>query len=933
MIPILYQGTETSFTNNGIGRLSDAISCKVTEELNGSYELEMQYPITGIHYTEICDGMIILAKPFDGGTTQPFIVYKMTKPINGIVTINAEHISYRLTGIPVMPFTAASLAGALVGIKSNSAITNPFTFSTDISSAVSFSLKSPRSCRNVLGGEKGSILDVFNQGDFEFNRFEVILRGNRGSDNNVTLRYGKNITDLKNVVDMTSVYTGICPYWTDGESTVTLTEKVILSDHVSDFPFTIIKTVDFSGDFESAPSQEQLRTKAQSYVTSNQGWKLSNKITVSFVNLYDTEEYKNVAVLERVKMCDQVNVLYESLGVNFKTRVVKTEYDVLLERYNKITLGENSYSFGKVVQEQIAQSEAAQTTHMERALKHATELLRGGLGGYVVLKPNANGQPEEILIMDQPDIAQAVNVIRMNMGGIGFSRNGYDPDRFVSAWTIDGHFVADFIDTGTLTADIIRAGILADDPNGTGVSFNSWNLETGEFRLSYNTKVKTSNGSLYGIANTHDVSTAKTEAITAAGNAADTKIQAYDNETLNQQRVFEKLFKTNEHYNQGVVLTNGNLYLSATYIKSGALEVGGNNNMVGSITLKNASNKVLGIWNNSGITMYNGTHAADALVAGDITGSWDANGIDVKKGSIAGSAIKVGGGNNQGKDGSLYVYDAAGNEIGHWNSSGISITAGEIQGPTIKGSNIYVGGSEGGSLSIYDGNTLIGSWGSGGIAVYKGSIAGPNITVGGNNNGNGVIIVNDANDQPVVSISEAGIISNKGTITGNTIIGAAFKTADAGERIEMDTSSSLKGYNAGGLHNLINMMQTGTTQMTIDADTQLNIRTPSVYVTDSSAGTGSATVYGTQTDSLADFQNETLDTGRLCYRILDVRKLMPSDDPNDEYKMREIEIKGVGTGQGDVRCTLPVFLKFRFKNERRMHGMVLSGTTAQSFVV
>ena len=206
--------------------------------------------------------------------------------------------------------------------------------------------------------------------------------------------------------------------------------------------------------------------------------------------------------------------------------------------------------------------------------------------------------------------------------------------------------------------------------------------------------------------------------------------------------------------------------------------------------------------------------------------------------------------------------------------------------------------------------------------------------MGGNGNGSGVIIVNDSSNQPVASISEAGIISNKGTITGNTIIGAAFKTADAGERIEMDTSSSLKGYNAGGLHNLINMMQTGTTQMTIDADTQLNIRTPSVYVTDSSAGTGSATVYGTQTDSLADFQNETYDSGRLCYRIIDVRKLMPADDPTGQtYKMQEIEIKGVSQGQGDVRCTLPVFLKFRFKNERRMHGMVLSGTTAQSFVV
>ena len=263
--------------------------------------------------------------------------------------------------------------------------------------------------------------------------------------------------------------------------------------------------------------------------------------------------------------------------------------------------------------------------------------------------------------------------------------------------------------------------------------------------------------------------------------------------------------------------------------------------------------------------------------------------------------------------------DKDGIQVYSGSISGTSITGGTLSGTTITGSTINGDTITGGSIS--------------GTDISGGSITGASVTVGGNGNADGVIVVNDASDQPVASISEAGIISNKGTITGNTIIGAAFKTADAGERIEMDTSSSLKGYNAGGLHNLINMMQTGTTQMTIDADTQLNIRTRHVYVTDQSAGTGSATVYGTQTDSLEDFQNETLDTGRLCYRILDVRKLMPADDPNDEYKMREIEIKDAGQGQGTVRCTLPVFLKFRYKNERRMHGMVLSGTTAQSFVV
>ena len=215
-----------------------------------------------------------------------------------------------------------------------------------------------------------------------------------------------------------------------------------------------------------------------------------------------------------------------------------------------------------------------------------------------------------------------------------------------------------------------------------------------------------------------------------------------------------------------------------------------------------------------------------------------------------------------------------------------------------------------------------------GITVGKGTISGATLTVGGNNNVNGQINVNDASSNNIGTWNKDGLDVKKGTITGSTV-----RTAASGTRMQMDSSSTLKGMRDDQMHNAINMMQGSTNQMTIDADTQLNIRTPALYITNESAGMGSATVYGTQTDSLADFQNEAYDTGRLCYRILDVRKFMPADDPNDTYKMREVNIADAGEGQGAVKCTLPVFLKFRYKNERRMHGMVLSGTTAQSFVV
>ena len=476
MIPILYEGTETSFTTNGLGRLSDAITCKVKEERNGSYELEMTYPVSGIHFEDITEGKIILAQPHDGGLTEPFIIYRIEKPINGICTIKGEHISYRLCDIVAMPFTAGTIQEAFGLIPSKSATSNPFNFTTDIVSSVGYTLDHPMSVRGMLGGESGSILDTYGQGDYEFSRFDVTLHSERGADNGVTLRYGKNITDLKNVIDMSNVYTGIVPYWTDGENTVVLPEKVILSEHTGDYPFYIIKPVDFSSDYEEQPTEAQLRDRAQRYITNNEGWKIRNNITVSFVALWDTEEYKEIAPLERVNLCDTVHVKYGPLGVDFSTKVVKTDYNVLLERYNSITLGDTYYSLNDYFDGEIAQSEEEQSTHMQKAIARATKLIQGGLGGHVVFNVNADGEPQEILIMDTDDIQTAVNVIRMNLNGIGFSTNGYNGP-FTTAWTIDGHFVANFIDTGVLNANIIKAGVLQDEAGNT-----SFNLATGALR-------------------------------------------------------------------------------------------------------------------------------------------------------------------------------------------------------------------------------------------------------------------------------------------------------------------------------------------------------------------------------------------------------------------------------------------------------------------
>ena len=127
----LFESTATSFLDNGIGSLSDAISCMITEERNGEFELEMDYPVNGIRYEEITQRRIIVAKPNKYDDPQPFRIYAISKPINGVITINAAHVSYDLTGYTVAPFTATSASNAMTNLSNAIDESCPFTFITD----------------------------------------------------------------------------------------------------------------------------------------------------------------------------------------------------------------------------------------------------------------------------------------------------------------------------------------------------------------------------------------------------------------------------------------------------------------------------------------------------------------------------------------------------------------------------------------------------------------------------------------------------------------------------------------------------------------------------------------------------------------------------------------------------------------------------------
>ena len=503
MIPILFEQNETEFQTNGLGRLSDAVSCVVDEERNGVYELEMEYPANGQHYDDLTEGRLIYCRHSDALDLQPFRIYKITKPFDGIVTINARHISYDLNKIVVAPFTAGSAAEAMQRFPQYAISRCPFTFWTDKAVAGSFKVEVPSTIRSLLGGTSGSILDTFGTGEYEFDVWTVRYYLHRGADNGVTIRYGKNLTDIEQTTESDYI-TAAAPYWVNEDyGAVVLPEGAVFLDEGYDQPYTnelgvpydngseqyvgvvgevYVVPLDLSEKWEEPPTVEQLRDAAIAWLENNGSTEPETNIEVSFVQLWQTNEYKNIAPLQRVKLCDTVTVEYPKLGISAKAKVIRTEYDVLLERYNEMELGEpKSTLSGTIAKQTSTIAEVVKTfpsvTQMNAAINAATALITGGLGGHVVIGTNASGQPNEILIMDTDDMNTAVNVIRMNANGIGFSTTGYNGP-FTSAWTIDGAFVADFITAGTLDANLLKAGIIMDKAGK-----NYWNLETGAISI------------------------------------------------------------------------------------------------------------------------------------------------------------------------------------------------------------------------------------------------------------------------------------------------------------------------------------------------------------------------------------------------------------------------------------------------------------------
>ena len=367
MIPILFDKTETAFTSNGIGRLRDCISCIVTEERNGIFECDFEYPMDGANYDLIQVGRIVGVRHDESSDIQPFDIVSFTKPIDGVVSFHCVHISYRQSYLTFTASNVNTLADAFTALGTAEP-TNPFTYWTDKSSLGYCGCMdgTPRTVRQALGGIEGSILDAYG-GEYEWDKWQVKLHSARGQYRDFSIRYGVNMLDYNEEYDSSGCYSTCIPYWTDGTTTVVGDKQT--SGGVNPSGREQCVPLDVSEKFEDQPTKAEVEAMGLSVMTSQNPTVPSQNITVSFVRLQDMGEFADYQNLLQCKLCDTINVIFPDFNSSGQFKIVKTVWNVLTSKYDEMELGDLSISL----------SEALGITDIQNTSKSTIEQLQNFL--------------------------------------------------------------------------------------------------------------------------------------------------------------------------------------------------------------------------------------------------------------------------------------------------------------------------------------------------------------------------------------------------------------------------------------------------------------------------------------------------------------------------------------------------------------------------
>lgn len=363
IIPYMYPTYDALRAGAGSYKLPDAIEMEVTEERNGAFDLQMQYLYAGENAGEITCERFVMAVPQRAQAEEPFRVYEIDKPISGVITVKAHHISYDLDGYTLEPFTATGIANIVSAINTQlSALGAGFLLVNDgLMYAGDFEIKVPTSAAKAIGGENGLLAltgaEISYTWDAVNQRETVTLHAARGTVSTATVAYGFNLLSADASVNSDAVYSSIFPYYAKEENgvltLVTLPEKTLSTGATTSR--TRALPVDLTSRFDQTPTQADLRTAAQDYI-AEVSWNAVTSCAVDFVPLQNTTEYKDNIDEQALSLCDTVTVSADVIGISMTSKVVKTVYNQLSEKYTEMTVGTIEQNIADTIAGMLPQS-------------------------------------------------------------------------------------------------------------------------------------------------------------------------------------------------------------------------------------------------------------------------------------------------------------------------------------------------------------------------------------------------------------------------------------------------------------------------------------------------------------------------------------------------------------------------------------------------
>lgn len=451
----VFEAIDKSYTTNG-DIVLQTIKAKVHKEDNGDFYINVEAPLSYIEY--LIPNNIIVAN-----TPQGDQAFRITNVENNRtkIKIKAYHVFYDSKNYLIQDSYIVDKAcnDALDHLNSATDNTSPFTTVSDITKIASY-----RCVRKSLYEAIQVVLERWG-GHLVRDNWTIGIRANIGQDNGVTIRYGKNLKDIKATYNWDNVVTKLMPVGKDGVLLNALdpeAEVYLESETQYEIPYTKTVSFDQSNISEDDYKDDQGEVDVEAYTLA-----LINDLAEQGEKYLDTNSkpvanYTLSANVEKISdIGDTIHVIDEKLGINLETNIISYDYDCILEKYTQIEFGNFTPTLSGLMnnitnqtQEMIDENNATLQITLGQELEEAKDRIWNALGSSYVIY-----EGDKILVVDSLPKETATNVIMINNGGIGFSQTGIN-GTFQSAWTIDNVLNMEQINVINLTADLIKGGTL-----------------------------------------------------------------------------------------------------------------------------------------------------------------------------------------------------------------------------------------------------------------------------------------------------------------------------------------------------------------------------------------------------------------------------------------------------------------------------------------